>query len=385
MKINSTLSNFLDISRWISAFVVVISHLRNLVFVDYDYVDSKSILIRLFYFLTGFGQQAVVIFFVLSGFLIGGSILNKIKSRNFSFTKYSIDRFSRIYMVFPLSLLSGLLFDWIGYLHFNQTGVYTNKLQLATVNFNISERIGLDTFIANFFMLQNVSTYPLGSNGPLWSLANEWWYYLYFPLIILSFSYKSTYKQAICVIAVIGLSIMMYNSNEHGNMLFSFSIWIIGTCLWFAEFIKIKYLNFYILLFLMFLHLTISRIGVLNYLDGFQSNIILAILFALIIKSIIQSDKYSTTHINNHKFNNFMASFSYSLYLTHLPLSIFLMAILSNLRICEFKMQPSFLTYLVFFLCLSSAYFYAFIFSLITEKNTFFLRTSVYKFFNISD
>ena len=153
MKINSTLSNFLDISRWISAFVVVISHLRNLVFVDYDYVDSKSILIRLFYFLTGFGQQAVVIFFVLSGFLIGGSILNKIKSRNFSFTKYSIDRFSRIYMVFPLSLLSGLLFDWIGYLHFNQTGVYTNKLQLATVNFNISEIFFIYRIIFGIYLL----------------------------------------------------------------------------------------------------------------------------------------------------------------------------------------------------------------------------------------
>ena len=369
MKISLELSNFLNVSRWISALIVVISHLRNLVFTDYDNVQNKTLLIKSFYFITGFGNQAVVIFFVLSGFLIGGSVLSKINSGNFSLYAYSIDRLSRIYVVFPLSLLVGLMFDWLGYLYFNETGVYTNNLHLATANFNISERLGVQTVISNIFMLQNVSTYPLGSNGPLWSLSNEWWYYFYFPLIILSFKYKILYKRIIAFIGVLFITILMNKSNEHGNMLFSFGIWIVGSGLWFIEGTKIKYLNFYASIVLLFSYLTLSRIANLSYLGVFLNSVILAILFSLTLKSIIQSNQVNEINANVINLNNEMASFSFSLYVTHLPLSVFLMAILSHLGIGRYQMQPNLSTYLIFFTILLVTYIFAYAFSLFTEKN----------------
>lgn len=37
--------------------------------------------------------------------------------------------------------------------------------------------------LGNIFFLQTIVTPVVGSNGPLWSLANEFWYYLIFPLL----------------------------------------------------------------------------------------------------------------------------------------------------------------------------------------------------------
>jgi hypothetical protein len=38
------------------------------------------------------------------------------------------------------------------------------------------------TFLGNLCFVQTVSVPVYGSNGPLWSLANEFWYYVMFPL-----------------------------------------------------------------------------------------------------------------------------------------------------------------------------------------------------------
>jgi len=39
---------------------------------------------------------------------------------------------------------------------------------------------------ANVFFLQTITVPVYGSNSPLWSLANEFWYYLLFPLLLLA-------------------------------------------------------------------------------------------------------------------------------------------------------------------------------------------------------
>jgi peptidoglycan/LPS O-acetylase OafA/YrhL len=366
------------LSRWFAAFLVVISHLRNLLFADYEFIENKNILIQSFYFFTGFGHLAVIIFFVLSGFLIGGSVLSRIKLENFSLTRYCIDRFSRIYMVFPFTLLIGFLLDWLGYFYFNSTGIYTNKFNFATAGFNIYERLQPEIFLSNFFMLQTIASPTLGSNGPLWSLANEWWYYFCFPLMILSFTHKNFYKRLICLIVFFSLSIMMYNSNEHGNMLFSFSIWIIGSLLWIKP-KKINFkTNFYFASLLMIIYACFLRINNSNF---FFQNLIFSVLFALMLNSINKSNKLIK---NMEKINKLMASFSYSLYLVHMPLIIFIIAVLSHLHIIGVQMQPIPSTFLVFLLVLIITYIFSFYFGAITENNTPHFKKILYHSLNFS-
>ena len=62
IEINAKLSSALDFLRWFSAFLVLIGHVRAMLFVPYDQAVAPNILVKAFYLLTGFGHQAVMIF-----------------------------------------------------------------------------------------------------------------------------------------------------------------------------------------------------------------------------------------------------------------------------------------------------------------------------------
>jgi len=69
---NERTSNFIDASRWIAAFLVLIGHIRHLILADYKDVTiaNKNIIAKGIYFVTGLGHEAVVIFLLLMGFLL---------------------------------------------------------------------------------------------------------------------------------------------------------------------------------------------------------------------------------------------------------------------------------------------------------------------------
>ena len=66
-KLTAAASDSLDLIRAIAAFAVMVGHLRALFFADFAYLQSKSLPLGALYFFTGFGHQAVIVFFVLSG------------------------------------------------------------------------------------------------------------------------------------------------------------------------------------------------------------------------------------------------------------------------------------------------------------------------------
>ena len=115
-----------------------------------------------------FGQEAVIIFFLLSGFVIHRSYRT---GADKSFSRYFRSRFLRIYIpLFIVYLISYLV-----------------------VSFDASQWVSIDagTLLGNIFMLQdwafakpNVIVDSYMDNGPLWSLSYEWWFYMaYFPIV----------------------------------------------------------------------------------------------------------------------------------------------------------------------------------------------------------
>ena len=98
---------WLDLTRYVAALLVVVNHFRADLFLNYNDLPSNqySALMQLAYCLTSLGHVSVLIFFVLSGYLVGGGIFNKIKINKFNCLSYSIDRFSRI----QLPLVSALV------------------------------------------------------------------------------------------------------------------------------------------------------------------------------------------------------------------------------------------------------------------------------------
>ncbi len=113
------------------------------------------------------GQEAVMLFFLLSGFVIRLSFEHSSSSR---FADYFSKRFYRIYVPLAVALA-------IGY------GV--RSLEAGAL---INPQLGL--LIQNLLMLQdyadvkpNVWVRTYMDNDPLWSLSYEWWFYmLFFPL-----------------------------------------------------------------------------------------------------------------------------------------------------------------------------------------------------------
>jgi peptidoglycan/LPS O-acetylase OafA/YrhL len=68
----------LDLLRGSAAFLVLSGHLRSYIFQSYGELAQESLPVKAFYFGTGLGHQAVIIFFALSGFLVGGKALEDI-------------------------------------------------------------------------------------------------------------------------------------------------------------------------------------------------------------------------------------------------------------------------------------------------------------------
>jgi hypothetical protein len=129
-----------------------------------NYLGLKNTLIGL---PLRFGHEAVLIFFVLSGFVIHHSSFDQIAS---GFKKYFIKRFRRIYPIFILSMLLSLLIVYVsGY----QCGKAGDILTSMAGNLLMLQDLGKDSWVSPFL-----------GNYPLWSLSFEWWYYMiYFPII----------------------------------------------------------------------------------------------------------------------------------------------------------------------------------------------------------
>jgi peptidoglycan/LPS O-acetylase OafA/YrhL len=71
----------------------------------------------------------------------------------------------------------------------------------------------LTTFLGNLAFLQTIYVPTFGSNGPMWSLANEFWYYVIFPLAVwigLARSTAVVKMAALCILFVIIMALPVW-------------------------------------------------------------------------------------------------------------------------------------------------------------------------------
>lgn len=146
-------------------------------FFHYSHI-SNSLIFRL-------GWTGVNLFFVLSGFLIGGAIIDEYTRKNqFSFSRFYKNRVLRIYPIYILATILTVIF---------------NTLFLKLITFNLIDLIKqfsinllfLQTYIPYFFSGNIINNYYVA--GGTWSLAIEWFFYLICPLVLI-FLLKITNK-----------------------------------------------------------------------------------------------------------------------------------------------------------------------------------------------
>lgn len=184
----------LDAIRGIAALVVVLTHLHDAVFPGAKDWTHFNLFMRVVLRIPTLGYQAVMVFFVLSGFLVGGSVFQTVWSGKFSWRSYMVARMVRLYIVLLPALLIGGALDWLG-MHMSATrSAYAGHV--GTLIDNVYTHFSFHVLVENACFLQELSLPwvgkgpipEFGSNIALWSLSCEFWYYIAIPLLALLLS-----------------------------------------------------------------------------------------------------------------------------------------------------------------------------------------------------
>ena len=202
----------LDALRGMAALYVVIHH---------SITSTFTLFSMNLAYLFRFGEEAVILFFLLSGFVINFSF---VKSRDKTFRTYFFKRATRIYIPLLIVLVLGYMVECYG------AGQVVDAHP--------------KDLLLNLMMLQDISSLkpnvvvdPYMHNSPLWSLSYEWWFYmLYFPIQKYIFS---NHKKDIFVfcLSIISALIYVYFPTFLPRLLMYMGIWWLGVIL------SNKYLN----------------------------------------------------------------------------------------------------------------------------------------------
>ena len=362
---NIALSNFIALARWVAALAVLLGHAGVLIEISDIMIARHGPGVYLWWFFAAFCRYAVMIFFVISGFLIGGEVLRKAQSTDRFLGGYLLRRFSRIYVVFVPALLFGFVIDLFGRTFFPHTGVY--DLPLFDGIFNPLNLL--------WALLQQQSIYaPMaGSNGPLWSLACEMWYYLTFPLLLLPMS--NAYSERFRLWAfVCGACAAILLSLPESFFAFGYGVWALGAFTRIAPRPVIRSTLLSLALFLV--TVTIARLGARGPLVAAYPIVVqladaaVAMTFANVLLALrFAPERGLFSRLGGVHCR--LSDFSYSLYATHAPLVFFAWAAVGGaLGPSWYKELPTPLHWTLEFALLASAIIIAFIFSRFTEART---------------
>ncbi len=270
------------------------------------------------------GYEFVMVFFVLSGYFIGSSVLKDISADRWSWSKYLQARLTRLWVVLIPGLL--LTLGWVEAQHH----FFGDKTGFGPVP--LLHLLSWKVFFGNLFFTQNILTPMYGNNGVLWSLNLEFWYYILFPCLILAFAAKTPrarilYGTIFVAIALfVGTFIMEY-----------FLIWLVGVGVGLipprsvrAERSRFVQMLPSLLLFLFCLKIPYMLYGIPVPAGGYTwyfGDLFVALSFGVVAHMLLSFFNQSRT-LNPRVARGFkaLAGFSYTLYLTHLPMLNFLYA-----------------------------------------------------------
>jgi peptidoglycan/LPS O-acetylase OafA/YrhL len=351
-----------DLLRGIAALLVCTGHIRNFLFVDFEEVKNPNGFDKLFYFATGLGHQAVIVFFVLSGFFVGGSVWKQLRRSEFSWGEYLLARLSRLWVVLIPALLATWCFDSLGEFLIDNAG-YDGRWQSLLSS---GPGVGADsldlsplTLLGNVFFLQTVTVPVFGTNGPLWSLANEFWYYMIFPFVAIVLHKRSIWS--LLALAIIG----MLFANLPVSIQSGFVFWLMG---WFAAIAgrSVFRINLWQLFFNMFVF--VVSLASTKLLSGFFAELVVAVSTAILLFVLPRRVKLSNRLLERCATG--LSDMSYSLYLFHFPFVAFCWYVF----VAPSQMQPSIGGYGKFFLCLMAALIFCFLMWRLFERQTSLIR-----------
>lgn len=160
----------LDALRGVAAFAVVMGHVRAQTLLGQGHNEQGDGWQTWALVPTGFAAEAVAVFFVLSGFLVGGQVVKNVRAGTFTWGEYVARRVSRLYVVLLPALVFTMVLDSV-----------TASLFAGNVAAQRARAVpSLADLACNVAFLQDSRCKSFGTNGSLWSLSYEFWFYVLF-------------------------------------------------------------------------------------------------------------------------------------------------------------------------------------------------------------
>src|SRR5712691_9391353 len=182
-------SLYLDLARILAALAVFIHNAK-----------KESITSGFLSSLGQFGDEAVIIFFVISGIVIAYVA----QQRENSAISYAVARLSRLWSVIIPAVILTVILDCIGpYIDPAVYDVFRLPLWRADI-------ASLWQAVAPIVFLNQLWLWPVGpgSNGPFWSIGYEAWYYIGFGLVLFLRGWVRVFG-VIAAAALVGPSILI--------------------------------------------------------------------------------------------------------------------------------------------------------------------------------
>jgi len=287
MKQNETMHGL----RGLASVIVVFFHIYGMAYIG-GFFEKREIagFFRIFH---NFGSMGVNMFFMLSGYLIIGSL-----ARHGNIKNFMINRIIRIYPVFLTLHIVLFLF-----------GPIINYEWLGDVS--ITQYIA--GFISNLLLLPGIFDLPIAQKNA-WSLSYEFLFYIVsalFFLITLKIKKKSLKYISLSLLTALSV-VVIYN---HPTALF----FILGVIVYYSQDLiksKYQYKKYY------FLNGVILLPVIFYIYDAGNSFAIVPLILSLIMFWVVVNQEGLLSKILKTKVFQFLGTISYSLYLIH-PFALF--------------------------------------------------------------
>jgi peptidoglycan/LPS O-acetylase OafA/YrhL len=386
---------FLNLIRFIACELVVVDHFLT----RYQPVLTEP----LFRFGSTIGGTAVLLFFALSGLLISYSLHNKLDNPEYRFRNFFVYRFSRIYSGLLPALLLGTIIAVT--IYFTNNGYFMDlcSMQSTPSLLTFGMTLGmLESFPVSFFnSILSVfglsfplpAVTPYGFNGILWALVILWWLYMMFGWIVIgSFGLvkkqkrSNWYRIGFFVVAALLSLLLTGLYQQNGSLVI---VWFLGVLMMLG--ISSKTVNNKLsskliarvlgVLFVVSLASAVYGIYVTfarthQYYDISLGILLSAFVFLGVLFFNAGSFKRASKLILNKHVISWIttgAGFSYTLFVTHYPITIFLNGLNLSLN-----------RYLMFIPILLITNLTAFSIAYFTEKKYKQLARTIKKWLHIS-
>lgn len=318
---------YFDWLRAASSQAVLLGHALNIFLPSIFMVERPDGLLEASRALPYIQNLGVVVFFALSGYLVTTAVLRKMASEQYGLAPFIVDRATRIFVPFVPAVLIVWLLD---------------TLLLGSAPFNRFTDLPLDlwTALSNLLMLFNhpvlsiaekvlgidgIATSPIGSADPFWTIVLEWWLYCAFGVFALLLARGRRMGAGMTLLLLFALAPLVVSVSTGSGLVLA---WPVGMLVAISE-RRLRLLPRQCFAGTLLLSAGVATaVWLRSAYDFYAPAFVVCFAYALIAYAVRSPEGHAESVAPRAV--RLLSDYSYSLYLTHFSVLIYLQAYLPS-------------------------------------------------------